>query len=182
MGVLLTNGGNLSDFSGRSIENPIPPLVAIPTTAGTGSEATKFTVITDTKKDIKMLLKGDPLIPKLAIVNYEFGISAPKKVTAATGLDALTHAVEAFTSRKANPITDDIAISAIKRIVKYLPIAYQDGDNKIAREQMAIASLEAGVCINNSSVTLVHGMSRPIGALFHVPHGMSNAMLLCTCL
>ena len=129
-----------------------------------------------------MLLKGDVLVPKLAIVDSSFTVGAPKSVTSATGLDALTHAVEAYTSRKAFSMTDTLAVSAVKRIMKYLPIAYREPDNSLAREQMSIAALEAGICINNSSVTIVHGMSRPIGALFHVPHGMSNAMLLKECL
>lgn len=129
-----------------------------------------------------MLLKGDVLVPKLAIVDSSFTVGAPKSVTSATGLDALTHAVEAYTSRKAFSMTDTLAVSAVKRIMKYLPIAYKEPDNSLAREQMSIAALEAGICINNSSVTIVHGMSRPIGALFHVPHGMSNAMLLKECL
>jgi alcohol dehydrogenase class IV len=175
-------GKSISDFMGKEITGDIPPIVAIPTTSGTGSEATKFTVITDTIRDIKMLLKGDCIIPTLAIVNYEYSIDMPKSVTAATGLDALTHAIEAYTSKKAMPLTDVYGVSAIKRIMKYLPIAYSNGSDGVAREQMAIAAFEAGVCINNSSVTLVHGMSRPIGAMFHVSHGISNAMLLNECL
>jgi alcohol dehydrogenase class IV len=170
--------GNISDYMGVMIEGDFPPMVLIPTTAGTGSEATKFTIITDSKKDIKMLLKGEALLPDLAVIDPKFSMTAPKGVTAATGMDALTHAIEAYTSRKANPLTDTFAISAIKRIFTYLPQAYKDGEHKKAREEMAIAAYEAGVCINNSSVTLVHGMSRPIGALFHVPHGISNAMLI----
>lgn len=174
--------GSISDYIGKEIRGDFPKLVLIPTTAGTGSETTKFTVITDSKKDIKMLLKGDALIPDLAIVDYNLTVSAPKSVTAATGMDALTHAVESYTSRKANPITDMYALSAIKRIFKYLPIAYKDGGNLEARKEMSLAAFEAGVCINNASVTIVHGMSRPIGALFHVPHGISNAMLIKECL
>lgn len=180
--AMCVNEGSISDYNGVEIKGSIPPLAAIPTTAGTGSEATKFTVITDSKKGIKMLLKGDILVPSLAIVDSQFTMGAPKSVTAATGLDALTHAVEAYTSKKAFPMTDTLAVSAVKRIMKYLPIAYNESDNAQAREQMSIAALEAGICINNSSVTIVHGMSRPIGALFHVPHGMSNAMLLKECL
>lgn len=180
--AMSVNEGSISDYSGVEIAGSIPPLAAIPTTAGTGSEATKFTVITDSEKGIKMLLKGDTLIPQLAIVDSQLSAGAPKSVTAATGLDALTHAVEAYTSKKAFSMTDTLAVSAVKRIMKYLPIAYNEPDNAQARQQMSIAALEAGICINNSSVTIVHGMSRPIGALFHVPHGMSNAMLLKECL
>lgn len=180
--AMAVNEGSIADYNGKEITGEILPLAAIPTTAGTGSEATKFTVITDSEKGIKMLLKGDVLVPKLAIVDSSFTVGAPKSVTSATGLDALTHAVEAYTSRKAFSMTDTLAVSAVKRIMKYLPIAYREPDNSLAREHMSIAALEAGICINNSSVTIVHGMSRPIGALFHVPHGMSNAMLLKECL
>lgn len=180
--AMVVNEGSIADYNGKEITGEILPIAAIPTTAGTGSEATKFTVITDSEKGIKMLLKGDVLVPKLAIVDSSFTVGAPKSVTSATGLDALTHAVEAYTSRKAFSMTDTLAVSAVKRIMKYLPIAYREPDNSLAREQMSIAALEAGICINNSSVTIVHGMSRPIGALFHVPHGMSNAMLLKECL
>ncbi len=180
--AMAVNEGSIADYNGKEITGEILPLTAIPTTAGTGSEATKFTVITDSEKGIKMLLKGDVLVPKLAIVDSSFTVGAPKSVTSATGLDALTHAVEAYTSRKAFSMTDTLAVSAVKRIMKYLPIAYKEPDNSLAREQMSIAALEAGICINNSSVTIVHGMSRPIGALFHVPYGMSNAMLLKECL
>lgn len=172
----------LREFMGKEIEGPFVPMIAIPTTAGTGSEATMFTVITDTETDIKMLLKGKDLIPDVAIIDPSFSMTAPQSITANTGLDALTHAVESYTSVKAQPLTDTMAISAVKRIMKYLPAAYADGSNVEARTEMALAALEAGVCITNASVTLVHGMSRPIGALFHVPHGLSNAMLLPACI
>ena len=157
-------------------------MAAIPTTAGTGSEATQFTIITDTKKDIKMLLKGKVLMPDLAIIDPQFTMTAPPKITAATGLDALCHCVEAYTSRKAQTLSDTFAVSAVKRIFKYLPVAYKDGKNEEARVQMSVAALEAGIAFNNASVTIIHGMSRPIGALFHVAHGLSNAMLLKECL
>lgn len=178
IGAMAVNPGMISDYNGKVMNIKTPPVIAIPTTAGTGSEATKFTVISDTDKGIKMLLKGDVLLPAIAVVDPSFTVETPPQVTAATGLDALTHAVESYISIKAMPLTDAYAISAIKRILKWLPEAFQDGGNKKAREEMAAAALEAGICINNSSVTLVHGMSRPIGALFHVPHGISNAMLL----
>lgn len=182
IGALATNGGKITDYMGKVIDKPTPPLVAIPTTAGTGSEATQFTIITDTKNDVKMLLKGQVLMPDLAIIDPMFTMTAPAKITAATGLDALTHAIEAYTSRKAQPMSDTFAVSAVKKIFTYLPTAFKDGKNMEAREQMSIAALEAGIAFNNASVTIVHGMSRPIGAIFHVAHGLSNAMLLKECL
>ena len=180
--AMASREGKISEYVGKEIIGDVPKIIAIPTTSGTGAETTKFTVITDKEKDIKMLLKGDCLVPNLAIIDYDFTVDMPKSVTASTGIDALTHAIEAFTSQKSFCLTDIYAISAVKRIINYLPIAYKNGYNIKAREQMAIAAYEAGVCINNSSVTIVHGMSRPIGALFHVPHGMSNAMLIKECL
>lgn len=182
IGALAGNGGNISDYMGKVITGATPPMVAIPTTAGTGSEATQFTIITDTKKDIKMLLKGSALMPDLAIIDPRFTLTAPGKITAATGLDALTHAIEAYTSIKAQSMSDTFALSAVKRIFKYLPQAFREGSDVKAREEMSLAALEAGIAFNNASVTVVHGMSRPIGALFHVPHGISNAMLLEVCL
>lgn len=182
IGSLVEKGGDISEYMGKVIDVNMPPMVAIPTTAGTGSEATQFTIITDTKKDIKMLLKGSVLIPTLAIIDPQFTMTAPPKITAATGLDALCHAVEAYTSRKAQTLSDTFAMSAVKRIFEYLPAAFHDGKNEEARVQMSVAALEAGIAFNNASVTLIHGMSRPIGALFHVAHGLSNAMLMKECL
>lgn len=173
---------NVCDYYGTTITAKLPIMVAIPTTAGTGSEATQFTVITDTKSNVKMLLKGKTLMPDLAVIDASLSMSSPKNITAFTGLDALTHAVESYTSRRAQPLTDDISLSAVTRIFKYLVRAYNDGNDIEARTEMSIAALEAGIAINNASVTLVHGMSRPIGVLFHVPHGLSNAMLLAQCM
>ena len=180
--VLSVNSGELYDYMNKEITSPLPPMIAVPTTLGTGSEVTRFTIITDTKRNIKMLLKGNSLVPNLAVVDYELSISMPQRITASTGLDALTHSIEAYTSKKSQPLSDTFALSAIKRIFKYLPYAYQNDNDRKAREEMSYASLEAGIAFNNSSVTLVHGMSRPIGALFHIPHGMSNAILLNVCL
>lgn len=175
-------GGEMADYMGVSVEAKLPPMAAVPTTAGTGSEATQFTIITDTKKDIKMLLKGKVLMPDMAVIDARFTMTAPPKITAATGLDALCHGVEAYTSRKAQDMSDTFALSSVKRIFRYLPRAYRDGKDQEAREQIALAALEAGIAFNNSSVTIIHGMSRPIGALFHIAHGLSNAMLLKECL
>lgn len=179
--VVAAGEGSIDDYMGKRIRVRTPRMVAIPTTSGTGSEATQFTIITNTEKDIKMLLAGSGVMPDLAIDDPTFTMTAPKSVTAATGLDALCHASEAYTSRKRQLLTDEFALSAIKKIFKYLPICYNEPGNVKAREQMSIAAFEAGVAFNNASVTVIHGMSRPIGALFHVPHGISNAMLMKNC-
>jgi len=154
------------------------PVIAIPTTAGTGSEATRFTVITDAERDEKMLIAGMGCLPLAAIVDYELTFSVPARVTADTGVDSLTHALEAFVSRRANPTSDALALSAMALIGKHLRTAYHAPGNAEAREAMMLGAMQAGMAFTNSSVALVHGMSRPIGAHFHVPHGMSNAMLL----
>ncbi|UMZ72679.1 iron-containing alcohol dehydrogenase [Natranaerofaba carboxydovora] len=183
IGILATNQGKISDFMGQNkVQNAIPPLIAIPTTAGTGSEATKFTIITDTENDVKMLIGSPLLLPDMAIVDCCLTLSVPPDLTAATGIDALTHAIEAYTSIKSQPLSDQFALSAIRRISNNLKTACFDGNDKYARNEMMLASLEAGIAFSNSSVTLVHGMSRPIGAVFHIPHGISNAVLLPTCM
>lgn len=178
--LLATNGGYIGDYQGgnKPIEMKPLSLIAIPTTAGTGSEVTSVTVITNTEDNIKMMIKHPAFIPEAAIVDPVLTYSSPPHVTAATGVDALCHAIEAYISRRAQPLTDTLALSAIEHIMKYLRVAYFDGENREAREKMAYASMQAGLAFTNASVTLVHGMSRPIGALFHVPHGVSNAMLL----
>lgn len=175
-------GGEISELMGKEIACPLPPVAAIPSTAGTGSEVTQFTIITDTKTNVKMLLKGSSLVPAVAIIDPIFTVQTNNQVTVASGLDALTHAIEAYTSKKANEQSDRYALSAVKRIFRFLPLVLQEPSNLEYREQMSIAAYEAGVSFSNSSVTLVHGMSRPIGAIFHVPHGLSNAMLLPACL
>lgn len=180
--VLAGGGGSITDYMGTDIDVNTPNMIAVPTTAGTGSEATRFTIITDTKRQIKMLLMGETLMPDCAILDPQFTMTVPPSVTAATGIDALCHCVEAYTSRKAQTMSDTFAISAVKRIFEYLPVCCRDGGNEQARNQMLLASLEAGIAFNNSSVTMIHGMSRPIGALFHVPHGLSNAVLMKDCL
>lgn len=183
IGVLVTNGGSLSDYMGMNkVGNPIPPLVAIPTTSGTGSEVTKNTVITDTAKDVKMVISSPFIIPKVAIDDPELTLTMSPHITASTGLDAFTHAIEAYISKRAQPFTDVFARSAIQRIAKYIRRAWSVPDDIEARSEMMLASLEAGIALSNASVTIVHGMSRPIGALFHVPHGISNAVLLPVCM
>lgn len=181
IGTMVAGNKDIDEYMGVAIANETPTLVAIPTTAGTGSEATQFTIINNTKENIKMLLSGKVLIPSLAIIDPQFTLSAPKSVTAATGLDALCHAVESYTSRKAQALSKSFSVSAVKRILKYLPVCYENGSDIKAREEMSLAALEAGIAFNNASVTIIHGMSRPIGALYHVPHGLSNAMLIKEC-
>ena len=154
------------------------PHIAVPTTAGTGSEVTDATVITNVSNDEKMMIKQRAFMPAVAIVDPLLSMSSPKKVTAATGVDALSHAVEAYLSKRAQPMTDNLALSAIKLIVSNLKRVYENPNDVKAREAMSTGSMYAGMAFSNASVCLVHGMSRPIGALFHVPHGESNAMLL----
>ena len=154
------------------------PVIAIPTTAGTGSEATRFTVITDSERNEKMLIAGLGALPLAAIVDYELTFSVPKRTTADTGVDSLTHALEAYVSRRANPFSDAQALAAMALIGANLRTAYHEPANAAAREAMMLGAMQAGIAFTNSSVALVHGMSRPIGAHFHVPHGLSNAMLL----
>lgn len=180
--VLVTNETTIEAIGEKQIAfedlNEAVGLIAIPTTAGTGSEVTDVTVITNTKTDVKMMMKDVRFLPKVAIVDSNFTLTVPKNVTSATGVDALCHALESFVSIKANEMTKMYSLQAIKRIMNYLAAAYLDGSNTEAREQMSVAATEAGIAFSNASVTLIHGMSRPIGALFHVPHGISNAMLI----
>jgi len=179
--ALATNPGKMSDFAGANkIPRPGAPLIAIPTTAGTGSEVSQFTIITDTSRDVKMLIASLNIMPRVALVDPLMTLTMPQKITAATGLDALTHAIEAFVSVKAQPITDTLALQAIRFIAGNIRQAWSNGDNVEARTNMMIGALQAGMAFSNSSVALVHGMARPIGAYFHVPHGISNAALLPT--
>ena len=154
------------------------PVIAVPTTAGTGSEATRATVITDTAHDEKMLIMGLGCMPLAAIVDYELTFGLPPRITADTGIDSLTHALEAYVSRRANPVSDGWAVSAMALIGANLRTAYTTPRDAAAREAMMLGALLGGLAFSNASVALVHGMSRPIGAHFHVPHGLSNAMLL----
>lgn len=154
------------------------PVICVPTTAGTGSEATRFTVITDTETDEKMLIAGLGALPLAAVVDHELTFSLPRRITADTGIDSLTHALEAFVSKRANPVADDYARAAMRLIAPNLRRVWTDPSDAVAREAMMRGATLAGLAFSNSSVALVHGMSRPIGAHFHVPHGLSNAMLL----
>ena len=179
IGMLARNGGKVRDYkapNGPALAGPMH--LAIPTTAGTGSEVTRFTVITDVETEEKMLIAGDVLLPTAAVVDYELTLTMPARLTADTGTDSLTHAIEAFVSRRANPFADTFALAAMATIWRELPASFHEPGNLRAREAMMLAATQAGIAFSNASVALVHGMSRPLGVHFHVPHGLSNAMLL----
>ena len=177
--ILGKYGGEMRDYKfPRIVDEPGLPLIAIPTTAGTGSEVTKVTIISDEITDEKMMCLGIGFMPTVALVDYELSISVPARTTADTGIDAMTHAIEAYVSKKASAYTDIQAIAAMKLIGPNLRKVYHNGGDRDAREQMMLGSTLAGAAFSNASVALVHGMSRPIGAAYHVPHGLSNAMLL----
>lgn len=172
-------GGEIQDYRfPRQVNEAGLPIVAVPTTAGTGSEVTRFTIITNEKTDEKLLCAGVGFMPVAALIDYKLTLTLPVRTTADTGIDALTHAIEAYVSRKANPYSDTQALAAMRLIGPNLRRVYENGSDEEAREAMMIGSTLAGIAFSNASVALVHGMSRPIGAFFHVPHGLSNAMLL----
>src|SRR5690606_8226355 len=174
-------GGVINDYKfPRQVNEAGLPIIAIPTTAGTGSEVTRFTIITDETNNEKLLCVGMGFMPIAAIIDYSLTMSVPPRTTADTGIDAMTHAIEAYVSQKRNAYSDQQALAALRLIGPNLQKAYHNGEDEDAREAMMLGSTLAGIAFCNSSVALVHGMSRPIGACFHVPHGLSNAMLLPT--
>lgn len=177
--AMARNEGSIENYMGlNKLTNRAAPLIAVPTTGGTGSEVTIFTIITDTKTDVKMLIGSPFIMPQMAIVDPLLTVSCPQSLTAGVGIDALTHAIEAYVSLKAQPMSDVFAISAIRLISANLRQAWANGGNIEAREKTMLGALQAGIAFSNASVALVHGMSRPIGAYFHVAHGVSNAALL----
>lgn len=177
--VSLTNDGRLPGYMGvDKIPNPAAPLIAIPTTGGTGSEVTKVTVISDTDANVKVMMSSPNLLARVALIDPLLSMTTPPRLTAAVGVDALTHAIEAYVSTRANPVADGLALQAIRMISRSLRTAWADGANLPARTDMMLGASIAGMAFSNSSVALVHGMSRPIGASFHVHHGLSNSVLL----
>ena len=179
VGVLMTNPGRLQDYlRGTPVKNPPPTIVAIPTTAGTGSEVTQFAVVTDSERSFKAGIASPHLIPRLAIIDPSLMQCMPPSLTAATGMDALTHAVEAFVSQNAQPFSDAMALHAIRLIGAYLRPSVANGANGEARSQMAVASTLAGIAFSNAGVGLVHAMSHPLGGHFDLAHGVANAILL----
>jgi alcohol dehydrogenase class IV len=181
MTVLGANPGPLRVYRGyHQIPGAGVPLIAVPTTAGTGSEATRVAVITDTEKDEKLMILDGHLVPTVAIVDFELSATMPPSLTAFVGVDTLTHGIEAYVSALANPLTDALALACVRLVGEHLERAWSNPDDIDARAGMAMAAYAGGAAFANASVGLVHGMSRPIGAVFHVPHGLSNAVLLPT--
>ncbi|MHC4241119.1 MAG: iron-containing alcohol dehydrogenase [Planctomycetota bacterium] len=177
--VLAVNDGTVQQYMGTdTVTKPGVGVIALPTTSGTGSEATRVVVIADSQSNLKMSGRSKAYIPSVAILDYKLTMSMPKPLTAASGIDALTHAIEAYVSRQANDFTDLLALSAVRLIRNSITLAWHDGSDEDARQNMLMGSFQAGIAFSNSSVGLVHSMSEPLGACFHVPHGLSNAMLL----
>ncbi|QQK76497.1 iron-containing alcohol dehydrogenase [Salicibibacter cibarius] len=176
--ILATNGGTIKDYEGVNVAEKAPlPLVCIPTTAGTGSEVTSWAVVTDTKQQYKMAIGDERMIPKLALLDAELLDSLPPAIAASTGLDALTHAIEAYTCKAANPISDALALYAITLISDHLSdsIVLENIEHK---EQMLVASLVAGAAFGNADTAAVHCLSEAIGGRYDTPHGEANAMFL----
>jgi alcohol dehydrogenase len=182
IGVILQEGGRIQDFEGLDlIKKPITPLIAVPTTAGTGSEVTFWSVITDTERKLKMSI-GSPLIaPRIAIVDPMLTLTLPKEITAFTGIDALVHSIEAYTALFSQPISDPLALSAIRLIANNIRKAYANGRDDKARYNMMLGSMLAGIAFGNSDVASVHCMGEAMGGLYDTPHGLAMAVCLPYC-
>lgn len=180
MAMLTANPGSIADYirGRRSIVNRGLPLVCVPTTAGTGSEVTSAAVTTDTALQEKIGLSHDYLLPAVAVLDPQLHVSMPAMVTAATGIDALTHAVEAYLAQNATPISDALALQAIQLIGRYLRPSVANGNNLAVREQMLLASVMAGGAFTNAGLGAVHGIAHPLGAKFGLAHGVANAIML----
>ncbi len=181
--AMLTNPGTLMDYlevvgDGQKISKVPAPVIAVPTTAGTGTEVTRNAVIMSPEHHVKVSMRSPKMIPTVALVDPELTYSMPPSVTASTGMDALTQVIEAYVTRKTNPMTDAIAREGIKRGGRSLLAAYEDGQNKAAREDMAVTSLFGGLALANSGLGAVHGFAGPIGGMFNAPHGVICASLL----
>ena len=177
--LLATNGGDIRDYVGlNKLKKTSAPVIAVNTTAGTGSELTRFCVITDTQRHLKMTITDWHVTPIIAVNDAELMIGMPPGLTAATGIDALTHAVEAYVSTNASPVTDCKALKAIELIINYLKPAVENGSDIEAREMMVYAEYLAGIAFNNASLGYVHALAHQLGGLYNVPHGLANALML----
>ncbi|MDO6562135.1 iron-containing alcohol dehydrogenase [Amphritea sp. 1_MG-2023] len=179
IGLVASSGGTIHDYEGLDQATaPLPPYIAVNTTAGTASEMTRFTIITNTSNHVKMAIVDWRVTPDVAINDPALMVDMPPALTAATGMDALTHAVEAYVSTAATPITDACAMQAIRLIGKYLRNAVARGDDMEARDKMAYAEYLAGMAFNNASLGYVHAMAHQLGGMYNLPHGVCNALLL----
>ena len=179
IGILVTNGGRIQDYDGvNRSHHAMPPLIAISTTAGTGSEITQFAVINDEADHSKFTIIDWHMTPNVSVNDPEMMLSMPPSLTAATGMDAMTHAIEAYVSKQATPVTDAKAWQGIALAAKFLPTAVHDGQNMEARENMCYASFLAGTAFNAAGLGLVHAMAHPLGGFYNLPHGICNALLL----
>jgi alcohol dehydrogenase class IV len=177
--VLAAHGRNVRDYEGiGKVPGPVVPTVAIPTTAGTGSEVTVFAVITDRQRKFKMTIGSPFLVPHVAICDPALSLSMPKSLTAATGMDALTHGIECYVNKVHNPIAKTLALESIRMIGRALRTAYDSGTDLQARSTMLLGSTMAGMAFTRTRLGNVHAMSHPLGAFFDVPHGVANAILL----
>lgn len=177
--VLQTHGGRVQDVEGRGkVQHEVTPIIAIPTTAGTGSEVTRSAVITDTDRHFKMTVKDVKLAPKLAIIDPETTYNLPAALTASTGMDALVHAIEAYTCKLSNPTSDSLALGAMIHLYPYLREAVHNGLNRNARYHMMVGSLIAGMAFSHADVAAVHCMAEAIGGRYDTPHGVANSMFL----
>lgn len=177
--ILSKSGGNLKDYAGvNKVQEAGMPLIAIPTTAGTGSEVTVFAVMSDPDNNEKFTISSPLIAPNTTILDPVLTLTLPPSMTAFTGMDALTHAIEAYTSVVAQPATDALALKAIELIMNNLRTAVGRGDNLKARENMLQAALLAGAAFNNANLGLCHAIASPLGGYFHVPHGLANAVML----
>lgn len=179
IGVVASNGGKIHDYEGvdKTTKN-MPPFIAVNTTAGTGSEMTRFAIITDTSRKVKMAIIDWRTTPNIAINDPLLMAGMPSALTASTGMDALTHAVEAYVSTIATPVTDACAIKAIELIANNLRAAVANGSDMFARDRMAYAEYMAGMAFNNASLGHVHAMAHQLGGFYNLPHGVCNAILL----
>lgn len=181
--ALVANPGKVKDYFGKErVPKRGKPTVMIPTTAGTGAEVTKHAIFLDTESKVKKAVASSSLIPNVAIVDPCLSMSCPPDVTASAGIDAFLHAAEPFLSKNANPITDVLALAAVRIITRWLGPAVADGEDIEARYQMSLGSLISGMVLNNSGTSLVHAMAYPIGGEYHVPHGVSLSLILVACL
>jgi alcohol dehydrogenase class IV len=180
IGLLTTNGGSYADYQwhGKTIDRPALPMVAVPTTSGTGSEMTKVTVIADHETHFKKGVLSPLLFPRVALVDPALTLSLPPRLTAATGADVVVHALEAFIGRRASPMTDLLALTALRRAWRYLPRATHQGDDRQARDQMALASTLAGAAFDQSGLGIIHSLAGPLAGHYDLHHGLSNALLL----